>query len=385
MTDAGSADLSNWRRAPFNRWAFHHVEEVVPCAQIAADPARRQEWEVAPVSFGDFDLKLPGGRSLDLAQWRARTWNDALVVTQHGRIVYEVYAGGMTAASRHILMSASKSVIGLLCGVLVDRGLLRLDAVLADVLPEIAASVYGSVTPRDLLDMTVAPGFDSATLEAYAAAAGWDPAPSGRQGSGLHDFFAGLPAAPTVAPRGPFAYVSANTDLLGWVIERTTGRTVAQLIGELIWTPMGASDAACITVDRQGAPRCTGGICSSARDLARIGQLLLDRGASGGRQVVSAAWVDDIFANGDSDAWARGEFAASFGLLNMHYRSGWYAMRESPSWLFAMGIHGQNLFIDLANRITIAVFSSQPEPVEPLMAGLTLRAVAEIRRLLAAT
>lgn len=375
------ADLSNWRTGPFNRWAFQHVEQIVACATIADDPAHRLHFDATPIGLNDFALRLQDGSSIDLQQFLARTCSDALVVLHDGRIVFEAYDNGMTADSRHILMSASKSVIGLLCGVLVEHGLLDLDATLASSLPEVAATVYGQATPRDLLDMRIAPGFDEATRKAYEAASGWQPATTWSEATGLHDFFSTLPP-PSRPHRGPFAYVSANTDLLGWVIERCTGRTVASLLSELLWSPMGAAAPAAITLDRRGAARCTGGICATARDFARLGQLLVDDGASGvARQVLPRAWIDDIATQGDRDSWAQGEFAQSFAGLKMHYRSGWYAMDDVPQLLFAMGIHGQSLFIDRAHRLVVAKLSSQSDPIDATMFGLTLRAVAEIRRL----
>src|SRR5204862_5474770 len=102
---------------------------------------------------------------------------------------------------------------------------------------------------------------------------------------------------------GAVHYVSPNTDLLGWVIERAAGERYADLMSELLWKPMGAARSAYITVDRLGAPRCAGGVCATARDLARVGQLILDGGARGSRQIVPESWIDDITRCGDRQAW----------------------------------------------------------------------------------
>lgn len=99
----------------------------------------------------------------------------------------------------------------------------------------------------------------------------------------MHAFFAGLKGFP--APTGgPFRYVSANTDLLGWAVERATGRAFPDLLGELVWVPLGAEHDAALTLDWHGAPRCAGGLCASARDLARLGQLLVDGGRRDARR-----------------------------------------------------------------------------------------------------
>jgi CubicO group peptidase (beta-lactamase class C family) len=93
---------------------------------------------------------------------------------------------------------------------------------------------------------------------------------------------------------GAFHYVSPNTYLLGWVVER----------------PMGAARSAYITVDRLGVPRAAGGSCAPARDLALVGQLIVKAGTRGGNQVLPRVWLDDMAAGGHSQAWSAGDFAA---------------------------------------------------------------------------
>lgn len=234
-------------------------------------------------------------------------------------------------------------------------------------------------TVRHLLDMRAGIVLEHDAQRAYNVATNWSPLPAGQVLTGLHRFFETLTTPPR-AHGGAFSYVSANTDLLGWVLERATGQSFASLLSALLWKPMGAEDGAYITLDRDGAPRCTGGLCATARDLARLGQLLVQEGRTGSLEVVAAEWIDDIENNGDREAWRTGEFAASFGRRSMSYRSGWHVIRDAPRTLFAMGIHGQNLFIDRANRLVIAKMSSQASPIDPAAIALTHRAVAEIRR-----
>jgi CubicO group peptidase (beta-lactamase class C family) len=223
--------------------------------------------------------------------------------------------------------------------------------------------------------------FEADELRAYNAATGWDPAAPSDRPVGLRWFFRNTAAS--ADPHGtPFRYVSANTDLLGWAIERATGKTFAALVSELLWQPMGAEDSAAITLDPQGLARCSGGICATARDLARIGQLLADGGRRADQVIISPEWIDDILENGDRQAWKDGEWAKLFAYRNMSYRGGWYVVDDEPKTLFAMGIHGQNLFVDRANRLVIAKLSSQGAPVDVAAWALTHQAVSEIRRCL---
>ena len=94
------------------------------------------------------------------------------------------------------------------------------------------------------------------------------------------------------------------------------------------------------------APRCAGGICATARDLARLGLVVADGGACEGRQIIPAAWIDDIAQNGSADAWDAGVFAPFFPGRKMHYRNKWYADLGRTPLLFALGIHAQYVFVD---------------------------------------
>ena len=89
--------------------------------------------------------------------------------------------------------------------------------------------------------------------------------------------------------------MSTNTDLLGWILERASGIRFADLLSDLLWRPMGAQCAAYITVDRLGAPRCAGGICTTSMDLARVGQLIVQNGRRDGKPIIPAAWIEDIW------------------------------------------------------------------------------------------
>ena len=378
-----SADLSNWRTAPFSRWAFRNIRSILPVAEIDNAPGSAWAFQARPCSFDGFGVKLPNGATLDLQGFLTRTATDGLIVLHQGKIAFEFYDGGLDRDTPHILMSATKSITGLIAGILADRGELDVDAEVTTYVPEVAATAYRGATVRQLLDMRAGVVLDAGGLQAYADASGWEPLPVGATAD-LHRFYETMRAKAT-PHGGPFAYVSANTDLLGWVIERATGRSFASLVGTLLWKPMGASGESFITVDAKGAPRCTGGFCATLRDFARLGQLVLSGGRRDSHQIVPESWIEDIRHHGDAEAWREGQWAGSFAAIsrNMHYRSGWYVIDDAPQLMFAMGIHGQNLFVDAANQMVIAKLSTWAQPVDGQSIWLTHKAVAEFARCLA--
>jgi len=149
--------LANWQDPPFNRWAFRHMRELIPSQLVAAG-------SVAPLAASALALPDPpvwrlDGSTATAAEVFAGTYTDALVVLHDGQLVTERYGAGMTAATPHLLMSVSKSIVGCVAGVLADRGLLDPGAPVTAYVPEAEPSGYAGATVRDLLDMRTGVAF----------------------------------------------------------------------------------------------------------------------------------------------------------------------------------------------------------------------------------
>ena len=354
------ATLANWRTPPFNRWAFHHVRELIPTAEIRNDSTKVRAFPSAPVDVVE-------RKFLD------ETATDAMVVLHRGKKVFEYYAGGMDAETPHILMSVSKSMLGLLAGILASEKALDVDKPVTHYVPEVEPTAYRGASVRHLLDMRTGIEWDenylatSGPIVEYRQATGWNPT---EKPSDLLSFYQKLKAGR--AHGGKTDYISPNTDLLGIVVERATKRRYADLMSEFLWKPVGAATPAYVTVDRLGAARAAGGMCVTAEDLARVGQALVE-----GR-VVPPSWVDDIETQGSREAWAAGTLAPYFEGLPITYRSKWYVLNEAPKLAFGFGIHGQNLFVDRKNAIVIAKLSSQPQPMDAKLIAGAVRTAARI-------
>ena len=381
---ASQVTLANWRTAPFNRWAFQHVREIVPSADIPHAPERIWALPSAPAELSAFSFEHDGAR-LDFDGFLAATDTDGIVILHRGVVFAEHYAHGMVRQTPHILMSVSKSLLGIVAGILVGKGILDPDEPVTRIIPEIANTAYAGATVGNLLDMRVGIHFDedylatSGPIVNYRKASNWNPVDPGDAPSDLRSFFARLTR--TDGPHeGRFHYVSPNTDLMGWVIERVAGMRYADLFSALLWQPMGAEHSAYITVDRLGAPRCAGGICATVMDLARVGQLMVQGGKGDGVQIIPARWLDDVIARGSAEAWNRGAFVHLFGLAPMHYRSKWYVARGPEPLVFGFGIHGQHLVVDRANELVIAKVSSQAMPIDEKRISLTMHGITALRR-----
>jgi CubicO group peptidase (beta-lactamase class C family) len=377
--------LENWRTAPFNRWAFNHVSELVPSAIVEAG-GRSEPLPSAPEDLREFNVPHDD-RSLDLHGWMETTFTDSMVVLKNGKVAFEHYAQGQSPTVPHIWMSVSKSILGLVAGIVAGRGQLDVNAPLITLIPELRGSAYDGATVRDALDMRVGILFDenylatSGAIIEYRKSHLWNPVPVGESPTDLRSFL------PTLTERdgphsGRFHYVSPNTDLLGWVLERATGTRFADLLSETLWRPIGAERDAYITVDRFGAPRAAGGFCAVPRDLARLGRLFVTGGRHGDVQVVPEAWLDDIIRFDGRDAWRDGDFAELFGGAEMHYRSKWYVLRGARPLVFGVGVFGQHIFVDPAADLVIAKSASQPLPLDAAFMTLTMAGVERLRGML---
>ena len=368
------AKLDNWRTTPYSNWSFHHVREIVPSAEI-----KNNNQVIVPLS-----KNIRTFANLNISKIMDETETDAIVITKDNDILFEKYNNKMTESSPHILFSVSKSILGLLVGSLVESKELKEDDLVIKYIPELDGTAYSDATIRDLLDMRVGVKFDedytavSGPIVNYRYAANWNPVPEGVEAGDLRSFMSSLTERDG-KHGGRFHYVSPNTDLMAWVCERATGLRYAELLSERLWTPIGAEYSGYITVDRIGAARAAGGVCFTARDLARVGLLIANNGCANGKQIISEAWIDDIVNNGSDDAWKKREGMEEFGNMPMHYRSFWYVQKDGDPLVHGLGIHGQYLFIDPKLNLSISWFSSDNEATGSNYISKVMSAVKLIR------
>jgi len=376
----------NWQEPPFNRWAYWHVREILPTYRVrrGSGPGR-----ALPAAPGSAEVPAIGVLRVDgsagtVADVLDATFTDAYVVVQDGELVCEWYGAEGGPGLPHALMSVSKSVVGCVAAVLIGNGLLDAGRQVTDYVSELAVSGYAGATVRHVLDMRSGVRFREEYADPQADVRlldewiGWRPGAAGGEPRGLYPFLAALPAE---APHGSrFRYRSAETDVLGWVCERAAGAPMAELVAGLVWAPMGAEYDADLLHDGLGTAVHDGGLCATARDVARFGQMLLDGGAvpdgaGGTRQVIPPRWLRESWV---ADADARGAFAASPD--ERVFPGGWYRNQfwfrpgEHGDVLLCLGIHGQMLHVSRSTRTVCVKFSSWPQAQNLLYLQDTLRA-----------
>ena len=371
--------LANWQEPPFNRWSFSHMRELVPTQRISRGSGPVTPLPTSPLALGKIALHRVDGTRASVDEVLEDTYTDATVVVHGGRVVLERYAGETAPGTPHLLMSISKSVVGCVVGNLVERGLLSPAHLVTDHVPELEQSGYRGASLRDILDMRSGVEFSedytdlTAEVRVIEQAIGWRPASDRRVPRSMYAYLTTLGG--TGEHGGVFDYRSCETDVLGWVCERATNTRMADLISELVWSPIGAERDAEITCDGAGTAIHDGGMCAAARDLARFGVMLLAGGEVAGRRVVPATWLRESWTADPDILEAFAQSASGPYLPGGWYRNKfWFVPREHNVALLCLGIYGQMLYVNRGTGTVAAKLSSWPDAQSPAMLHDTLRA-----------
>lgn len=349
-------------RFPQLRWTFSNYRQILPTTNVSRGLAparplpRAERADLARVAF----TPMGGGEPMTWAQAFDATYTDAVLVLHRGHVVHERYGSLLRPEGQHIAMSVTKSFFGTLGATLVAEGRLGEHDRVARHVPELQGSGFGDATVRHLLDMRTGLRYSEdytdpqAEIRRHVQAGGVAPRPAGYDGpTTFFDFLRTV--GPQGAHGGPFAYKTVNTDVLGWVMRRVTGRSVGQLLSERIWSRLGMEQDAYFTVDRVGTEFAGGGLNAGLRDLARFGELMRNGGRLGDEVIIPQAVVDDIRRGGDRDA-----FQGYPLLQGWSYRNMWWVTHNEHGAYMARGVHGQAIYIDPAAQMVIARFGSHP-------------------------
>jgi CubicO group peptidase (beta-lactamase class C family) len=319
--------------------------------QACGTPAALDDgWAIASSESADLDSARLCGIAARLQATNADV--HSVVIVRHGKLVFEQYFPGydapwgqpegqfnFDATTLHDMRSVSKSVVSLLVGIAIDRKLIAsVDEPVVKFFPELTAPKspgWGNITLRHLLTM-------SSGIEWDEARAWNDPANDEPHLGNEPDPIGYVLAKPIASPPDTvWNYNGGGTDLLGNIIERVSGKPLAEFAREALFEPLGIVNSEWKKYGN-GKISAAAGLRLRPRDAAKIGRLVLDRGAWNGRQIVSSAWVAQSVA-------PRFEAIGYFGGL-FFYGYQWWLGRtlsgdKEVKWVAAMGLGGQRIFI----------------------------------------
>ncbi|WP_234821490.1 serine hydrolase domain-containing protein [Mycolicibacter virginiensis] len=380
--------LENWLSDPYSQWSFQHVEDFVATAVIARGTGPVAAWPATGAELAEVPVTTSEGAVTTVGAVMDATATDGWAVAHRGALVAEEYRGAMSAHTRHLLFSVSKSMVAAVVGALHGTAAIALDAPVTSYVPALADCGYAGATVRHLLDMRSGIAFSdnylhpTAEIHALDEAVGWAPRGSEDGPATLRDFL--LTLRQKSEHGGAFEYRSCETDVLGWICEVAGGQRMPDLMSELLWSRIGAQCDATIGVDPVGTGFFDGGISTCLTDLIRFGSLFSRDGVSlTGRQVVPAAWIADTLDGGPD---SRQAFAASpddTGMPGGMYRNQVWFPYPGNTVVLCQGMCGQLIYVDRAAEVVAAKVSTQSYAADSRMLSDTLRAFDAIAQALA--
>jgi CubicO group peptidase (beta-lactamase class C family) len=273
----------------------------------------------------------------------------AVVLVRNGTLLFEHYREGFdekwgkplgevqyAPEVRHDVRSISKSVVSLLVGIAIDRGLIRsIDAPVFTFLPEFASlrtPEKDRVLVRHLL--TMSSGIKWNEERPYHT----DPENSEIKMIFAPDSYRYAFEQPMAAEPGKvWNYNGGSTTLLATIVEKATGKPLLDFARESLFTPLGITDVEWLNVPN-GQPAAASGLRLRPRDLAKVGQLFLNEGSWNGKRVVSTTWLQES-VKPRFTVWNGNRYGYQWWLGKSLVKG------QTIEWIAGMGLGGQRLFI----------------------------------------
>ena len=328
---------------------FVNMDKIFPSRDIkvSEDPKPiKKNIQTLPETF-TFE-----GEKKNLQEYLDYFWSDGMIVIHKDEIVYENYWLGNNESKRHISWSVAKSFISALIGIAFEEGLIdSLEDPITKYLGDFKNTGYEGVSIKDILQMSSGVQFN----EDYADYDS-DINRFGRAiatGTSMRDFSRTL--TKEKEPGTYMHYVSINTQVLGFLLQEVTNRSISEYLYEKIWNPLGMEDSAYFILDDVEDEFALGGLNATLRDYAKFGLLYLQKGRWGDSQILSEQWIKDSHKT-DGEHLVPGERDTSSNPWGYGYQ--WWVPGFPDTDYTASGVYNQYIYIAPESEIVIAKTSS---------------------------
>jgi CubicO group peptidase (beta-lactamase class C family) len=329
-----------------------NMKRIFPWRDIAVSPAPFTFPKTEKPQLVEFQFE---GANKKLDEFLQRTQTTSLVVIKNGTIVSEQYFQGANEKSQFTSWSVAKSFLSTMVALALKDGLIKsLDDKAEQYVSELKGKAYGSVTIRQLLQMSSGIKFDETYTNQFSdinllfyrvflAGASINEVASGYERE--------------VAAGTRFKYVSSDSQILSWVLAKASGMPLSQYIQTRLWAPLGMESSAYWSIEREGGAEV--GYCclnATAKDFAKLGQLYLDQGKWKGQQFLPEGWVKE--ATRPSLDYLKPEASA---LKIRGYQYQWWVPAGYDGEYFANGVWGQMIWVSEKTNTVIVKTSVDKE------------------------
>ena len=328
---------------------FLNMDKIFPTREIKASknpkPLKRNIKTLPETFFFE-------GEEKNLQEYLDYFWSDGMIVLHKNEMVYENYWLGNNENKRHISWSVAKSFISALVGIAYEEGLIdSLDDPVTKYLDDFKETGYDGVTIKDILQMSSGVLFneDYADYDSDINRFGRAVA----TGTSMRDFSKTLTRERE--PGTYMHYVSINTQVLGFLLQEVTKKSISQYLYDKIWNPLGMEDSAYFILDDVKDEFALGGLNATLRDYAKFGLLYLQNGCWNDNQIISKQWIEDSHST-DGIHLVPGERETSSNPWGYGYQ--WWVPGFPDTDYTASGVYNQYIYIDPLSKIVIAKTSS---------------------------
>ena len=342
---------------------YRHMDQVFPTRVFrkgATVYPLPQATEAMPAVSYQVD-----GKPLTMDSFLVRNHVAALLVLHDGKIVTERYLQGNDQRSHWISFSVGKSITSTLVGAaLADGAIASLDDPITKYLPDLAGSAYDGVTVKHLLQMSSGVKYNENYRERSADINTVVECIATRSAGCIQKAAHGWTR---VGPAGTiYNYNTAETHLLGLVVQAATRKPLSDYFSEKIWAPFGMEeDGYWILEGANGAEFAGGGCNMTLRDWGRFGLFILNGGLAAGRPVLPPHWIDDAttpMAPQVGYGKLYPGFPLGYGYLWWLYPpAGPGGVPNIDRAFEAEGVFGQNIHLDPKNHLVVVTWSTWPE------------------------
>ena len=280
----------------------------------------------------------------------------SLLVGKDQEILFEKYASDFNEKTPQTIMSITKMFANLFVGELLEKKIIDLNKKISDYLPNIGSG-YASATIQDVLDMNIVNSYSEDYTDPYTSSFLHEPVCGWRLPTNLDDKIGQEEFLNTIQANEKkkltnsteFShYKSANTDVIGVLIEKVSGKKLSQWILDAV-EAAGFEDALYMGTDRFGMPWISGGGCLISRDFLRYGLLFSRKGIGvGNRKVGSFKFFNQTIKN-------KGTKYMELSKDKFLYYSN--STMKLGDWIGHSGLGGQFLAVNLKTGITASYFS----------------------------
>lgn len=334
---------------------YRNIDRLFPTHRIKAGDH--------PYALPKSDKQLPnvrftvGDKKYDLYDFVALDSITAMLVLKDGKIVFETYQRGNTEKTRWMSMSIAKSITSTLAAAAIKDGLIKgLDAQVVDYVPELKGSAYEGVTVRDVLMMSSGVKWNETYTDPASDRRALLKAQISQKPRSAMALMASLPRA--AEPGTANTYSTGETQVLGEIVRGAVKMPLADYLSQKIWQPFGMESDARWWLDSPDGVEIGGsGISATLRDYGRFGLFFMNGGKINGTSILPEGWVKEATL----PTKLKGGKSLDYGYM-------WWTAWTEPSMkdgaYSAVGIQGQNIYINPANNVVIVTFGAQPKPVD---------------------